>query len=93
MLWNLSTSIRISNRTPTELLKAGSDMHPRTKATLAELEEASVRWDIIHLCMEAEYADLYPPGFFAAKGYWYVAGHFPCGWHRNFPKEGKLIIY
>jgi len=52
-----------------------------------------VRWDIIHLFIEAEYADVYPPGFFASKAYWYVAGHFPCGWHGRFPKEGNLIVY
>jgi hypothetical protein len=52
----------------------------------------TVNWDILHLCMEAEYADVYPPGFFASQAYWYVKGHFPCGWQGDFP-EGKLIIY
>jgi len=52
----------------------------------------SVDWDIIHLCMEAEYADVYPPGFFASQAYWYMKGHFPCGWQGQFPK-GKLIVY
>ena len=52
----------------------------------------TVNWDIAHLCMEAEYADIYPPGFFAAQAYWYVNGHFPCGWKGKFPK-GKLVIY
>ncbi len=52
----------------------------------------TVNWDILHLCMEAEYADVYPPGFFASQAYWYVKGHFPCGWQGKFP-EGKLIIY
>lgn len=52
----------------------------------------TVDWDIVHLCMEAEYADVYPPGFFASQSYWYVKGHFPCGWKGEFPK-GKLIIY
>jgi hypothetical protein len=26
----------------------------------------TVQWDILHLCMEAEYADVFPPGFFAS---------------------------
>jgi hypothetical protein len=52
----------------------------------------AVNWDILHLCMDAEYADVYPPGFFASQAYWYVKGHFPCGWQGQFP-EGKLIIY
>lgn len=52
----------------------------------------TVDWDILHLCMESEYADVYPPGFFASQAYWYVKGHFPCGWQGDFPK-GKLIVY
>jgi hypothetical protein len=54
--------------------------------------EATVQWDILSVCMEAEYADLYPPGFFASNAYWYVMGHFPCGWRGEFPK-GQLVIY
>lgn len=52
----------------------------------------SVQWDILHLCMESEYADVYPPGFYASHAYWYTKGHFPCGWNGKFP-DGKLIIY
>jgi len=52
----------------------------------------TVNWDILHLLMEAEFADVYPPGFYASQGYWYVHGHFPCGWKGEFP-EGILIIY
>lgn len=54
--------------------------------------ERSVRWDMIHVCMEAEFADVYPPGFFASQAYWYVSGHFPCGWEGEFP-EGRLVLY
>jgi hypothetical protein len=52
----------------------------------------TVQWDILHLCMEAEFADVYPPGFYASQGYWYINGHFPCGWQGEFP-EGILVIY
>ena len=52
----------------------------------------TVDWDIIGVLMEAEYADVYPPGYYASQAYWYVHGHFPCGWQGKFPK-GKLIIY
>jgi hypothetical protein len=52
----------------------------------------TVDWDILHLCMEAEYADVFPPGFYASHAYWYVKGHFPCGWRGAFP-QGKLVIY
>jgi hypothetical protein len=54
--------------------------------------EHAVEWDVLHVGMEAEYADIYPPGFYASQAYWYVHGHFPCGWQGKFP-AGKLIVY
>jgi hypothetical protein len=59
---------------------------------LSKAFEDAVQWDILHACIEAEYADVYPPGFFASQAYWYVKSHFPCGWEGEFP-EGKLIVY
>ena len=52
----------------------------------------SVSSDMLHACIEAEYSDVYPPGFFASLGYWYCTGRFPCGWKGDFP-DGKMIIY
>jgi hypothetical protein len=54
--------------------------------------EHTVQWDVLHLLMEAEHADIVPPGFYAAQGHWYVAGRFPCGWAGAFP-TGRLIIF
>jgi len=54
--------------------------------------EDTVQWDILHLCMESEYADVVAPAFYASQAYWYMKGHFPCGWEGEFP-EGKLIIF
>lgn len=51
-----------------------------------------VRWDIFHLCMEAEYSDLVEPGFFSSLSFYYFHGHFPCGFSGNFPK-GQFIVY
>ena len=51
-----------------------------------------VRFDVVIFCMEAEYDDICPPGFFARLGAWYLDGHFPCGWWGPFP-EGKLIVF
>lgn len=62
------------------------------KHSLPNDVEGAVSWDIIHLCIEAEYADVVSPAFFASQGYWYVNGHFPCGWKGDFP-DGKLVIY
>lgn len=59
---------------------------------LPQVFEDCVQWDILHACMEAEYADIFPAGFFASQAYWYTKGHFPCSWIGNFP-EGILVIY
>lgn len=59
---------------------------------LPEVFGFQVHADINALCMEGEFADVYPPGFFASNGYWYVNGHFPCGWRGVFP-QGRLVIY
>lgn len=39
-----------------------------------------VRWDVVSACMELEYADLRPPGFYQSLMSWYLRGRFPCGW-------------
>ncbi|HEX4861999.1 MAG TPA: hypothetical protein VFV07_12230 [Rhizomicrobium sp.] len=52
----------------------------------------AVKWDILHVFLEAEFADVYPPGFYASQAYWYTKGHFPCGWRGVFP-EGRLVVY
>jgi hypothetical protein len=60
---------------------------------LLRVFENMVQWDILGACMEAEYADVYPPRFYASHAYWYIKGHFPCGWQGGeFPK-GTLIVY
>ena len=55
--------------------------------------ENTVLWAVLGVCMEAEYADVYPPGFYASMAYWYVNGHFPCGWSDGEFPEGRLVIY
>ena len=59
---------------------------------LPKVFEDTVQWDILGVCMEAEYADIFQPGFYASQAYWYINGHFPCGWEGKFP-NGKLIVY
>ena len=59
---------------------------------LPKVFENVVQWDVLGVCMESEFADVYPPGFFASNAYWYIKGHFPCGWEGEFPK-GTLVIY
>jgi len=59
---------------------------------LPKVFEDTVHWDILHLCLESEYAEILKPGFYASQAYWYMKGHFPCGWSDEFP-GGKLVIY
>jgi hypothetical protein len=54
--------------------------------------EDTVQWDILHLAIESEYSDIFSPGFYASQAYWYLKGHFPCGWDGDFPK-GRLVVY
>ncbi len=59
---------------------------------LPQVFVSRVRWDVLSLLMESEYSDVQPPGFFASNAFWYVNGHFPCGWVGKFP-EGRLVLY
>lgn len=52
----------------------------------------SIWSDMLLIGMEAEYADIRPPEFYARLAHWYLQGHFPCGWQGEFP-SGKLVIY
>jgi hypothetical protein len=60
---------------------------------LPEIFGVQVRNDIAALCMESEYADVCPLGFFAGISYWYATGHFPCGWSGGYFPHGGLVIY
>ena len=60
--------------------------------SLPKIFRIRVNSDITCFCMEAEYADVCPPGFFTSNGQWYLNGHFPCGWWGMFP-EGKPVIF
>jgi hypothetical protein len=59
---------------------------------LPEVFRDTVRWDMLHVALEAEFADVCEPSFYAGQAYWYVQGHFPCGWSGE-PPGGTLIIY
>jgi hypothetical protein len=67
----------------------------RRKRQALEALIDTVNWDIFHACMELEYADVYPPGFFANQVYWYSRGHFPCGAEGLSTSEdnvGRLVF-
>ena len=50
-----------------------------------------VRWDVLGACMESEYADIRPPGFFTSLMDWYTGGRFPCGW-GTVDTDGKVRL-
>jgi hypothetical protein len=53
---------------------------------------ASVSWDLLAACMEYEFADLRPPGFYDRLASLYLLGRFPCGWQGEYP-NGHLEIF
>jgi hypothetical protein len=53
---------------------------------------SSVRWSITTIAMSTEFSHIFTPTFYADLAYWYVKGHFPCGWDGDYP-QGRLIIY
>ncbi len=52
----------------------------------------TMEWDMMHLLLEAENADIVKPGFFAAQSFWYTNGRFPCGYEGRFP-DGLRVIF
>ncbi len=72
-------------------------VHEKTQEVIVEFDLPevfidTVEWDILHIALEAEFSNFVPPAFYASQAYWYVKGHFPCGWQGEFP-NGTLIIY
>ncbi len=63
---------------------------PLDKLTLAERFALEVHTHIWAAAMEAEYADVQPPGFFSCLAFWYLKGHFPCGWQDDGRKKVKV---
>lgn len=64
----------------------GLDRHLEDKLRIV------VEWDVVHLLAQAEFFQYVPNGFYIGLGYWYTAGHFPCGWQGAHP-QGKLIVF
>jgi hypothetical protein len=53
----------------------------------------SVQWDILGALMANSYLrNGHRCGFFLELLWVYEAGHFPCGWHGEWP-QGKLVVY
>lgn len=89
---------RVWNETVREVNKVATPLVDRKIATvirensLPKFFRIQVNHDICSLCMENEYADICPPSLFTRLAYWYIGGHFPCGWWGAYP-EGKVIVY
>jgi hypothetical protein len=52
----------------------------------------SIRRDVLRLLLETHWSYLVEPVFFTPVTFWYIKGHFPCGWRGNFP-DGKLLVF
>ena len=66
--------------------------HRPPEAFLGEVQS-----DALLLMMEFEHASVIPPGFYYGLSYWYLRGHYPCGWDGPLPEpgeplQGRLIV-
>lgn len=52
----------------------------------------TVRWDLLHACMELEFADLVEPPYYVDWSEWYRRGRVPVDWYGDFP-DGRLVIF
>jgi len=63
------------------------------KNSLLRNFELRVHWNLWSACMETEFADVWPPGFYANLMYWYLKGHLPCGWQGVRSKDKYPDLY
>jgi len=77
-------------------------IEPAIESKLKELDSISedhkivlrdaARWTILNACLEVEFSDVMPIGFFLPFAHWYSEGRFPCGWKGDYP-DGMAAIY
>ena len=82
---------------------ARAEIQPRAEAWTAKVVKEhelpkrfvdDVRWDMLNLLMEAEYDDIMEPGFYTRLAFWYVKGHFPCGYEHYPPRaDSRLVVF
>jgi hypothetical protein len=76
-----------------------SSMWTNVHGDVAQSVIDGLRWDLLALCMASEYKDLVSTKYYQLLEYWYLAGHFPCGWLGEVPEDmedafsvGKLAV-
>jgi hypothetical protein len=86
------------NETVRSLRVVTDDLVARKIRDVVELEQLPdsfqgiVKWDILHLALEAEYSDVVAPSLYAGLSYWYVTGRFPCG-DTTYDGKGIPVIF
>jgi hypothetical protein len=88
--WNIA--VRELRPVAKELVKAKFSVVEGLDERVLSTLTATADWDILNVLMEAEYSDVAEPAFYTGLAYWYVAGHFPCGWDGPLP-GGKVVVY
>lgn len=68
------------------------ELHASPDAQGRKLIRDHARWSILHACLESEYLDDVPAGFFLPLADWYAAGRFPAGWYGKYP-QGMLAVF
>lgn len=97
-LWNIKVE-EIKPRTE-RLVKEKIKEAEKENRIPKNFPNASLRWDILHICMSLEYSDYILTEYYKKLIYCYLNGHFPCGWVGDVPEDfegafnvGKLVVF
>jgi hypothetical protein len=89
--WNLSVREVKKSLLPLVQKKTRPVVRRLTIPQAATVQHAA-ECDILGACMELEYSDVRPPGFYCSLVLWYLGGRFPCGWGERLP-AGEVRLY
>ncbi|HYO10147.1 MAG TPA: hypothetical protein VER17_14350 [Tepidisphaeraceae bacterium] len=66
----------------------------RSHRVLHDVDEVRrvASWDLLHACMECEFADRLRTRFYRDTVTWYFRGHYPCGWAEHPPPQRHVIF-
>lgn len=97
-LWNDKVA-EIKPKTATLIRTKKSEAIKENRAP-RNLADSPFSGDILHICIALEYSDLYQSEYYTKLVYWYLNGHFPCGWEGEVPEDfegafqvGKLVVF
>jgi hypothetical protein len=87
--WNKIADLLVGQLEPR--IEERIDRLPLDRTLLKPVRDRA-RWSLLHACIESEYLDVVPAGFYLPLSDWYMKGRFPCGWEGRYP-AGMLAVY